>query len=269
MIRFKLLGTLEVTNETCSFTPTAPRVLSTLALLLVRSNHLVSVETIIEELWGEDHPRSAATTAQTYIYQIRRWLDDELPAAEGSELLITRPPGYALRVDPGQIDVSDFERLLAEGRALLAADRPEPAAARLREALDLWTGPPLANVQLGCVLEGHSVALEEQRNRALSLRIEADLRMGRHWELIGELRSLVAMRPYDEWYHSLLVYALAYVGRRYDALEAYHAARRILADELGLSPAPELCRIRDAVLNGSAAPPPLSCAPAEGLRRAS
>lgn len=260
MLRFKLLGPLDVTGDRPSFAPTAPRVLNTLALLLVRAGHVVPLETIIEELWGEDPPRSAARTAQTYVYQIRRWLGDEAVPAGDREMLMTRPPGYALHVDPGQLDLSDFEALLARGRDLLEHGRPGEASGALGAALDLWDGPALANIQLGRVLEGHAAALEEHRSRALNLRIEADLRLGRHRELIGELRSLVTANPYDEWYHSLLVCALAKAGRRYDALEAYHAARDLLAEDLGLSPSPELCEVHAAVLQGDAPREPLSCA---------
>jgi DNA-binding SARP family transcriptional activator len=110
---------------------------------------------------------------------------------------------------------------------------------------------PLANIRLGNILEGHAAELEERRHRALDLRIEADIRLGRYHELIAELRSLVAMNPYNEWYHSVLVSALARVGRRSDALDAFARARRILCQDLGLDPSTELCRIRDAVLEGA------------------
>jgi DNA-binding SARP family transcriptional activator len=117
---------------------------------------------------------------------------------------------------------------------------------------------PLANIRLGNILEGHAAELEERRHRALDLRIEADIRLGRYHELIAELRSLVAMNPYNEWYHSVLVSALARVGRRSDALDAFARARRILCQDLGLDPSTELCRIRDAVLEGAENPLPNS-----------
>lgn len=259
MLRFKLLGPLEVEGGGSAFAPTAPRVLNTLALLLVRTGRVVPLDTIIEELWGDEPPRSAARTAQTYVYQIRRWLAAEAGPASGEDLLVTRPPGYMLRVAPGQLDLSRFDRLLAEGRALLLDGRAGEALDPLCRALDLWTGPPMANVELGRVLESHAAALDEHRAHALNLRIEADLRLGRHRELIGELRSLVALKPYDEWYHTLLICALALSGRRYDALEAFHAARHILAEDLGLSPSPELSEVHAAVLQGEQPRTPLTC----------
>ncbi|MEV0667867.1 BTAD domain-containing putative transcriptional regulator [Actinomadura luteofluorescens] len=268
MLRFKLLGPLEVVGGGGSaFAPTAPRVLNTLALLLVRADRVVPLETIIEELWGDDPPRSAARTAQTYVYQIRRWLTAEgTPEEEGRkdddrdrDVLLTRPPGYMLGVSPDQLDLSRFDRLLAKGRGLLQDGRSAEAVEPLCDALDLWTGPPLANVELGRVLESHAAALDEHRAHALNLRIEADLRLGRHRELIGELRSLVALKPYDEWYHTLLVCSLARSGRRYDALEAFHSARHILAEDLGLSPSPELNEVHAAVLQGEQPRTPLTC----------
>ncbi|GAA1846872.1 AfsR/SARP family transcriptional regulator [Actinomadura bangladeshensis] len=259
MLHFKLLGPLEVAGGGSAFAPTAPRVLNTLALLLVRGGRVVPLDTIIEELWGDDPPRSAARTAQTYVYQIRRWLTAGAAPAGDEDVLLTRPPGYLLRVAPEQLDLSRFDRLLAEGRALLQDGRAADAVDPLCRALDLWTGPPMANVELGRVLESHAAALDEHRAHALNLRIEADLRLGRHRELIGELRSLVALKPYDEWYHTLLVCALARSGRRYDALEAFHAARHILAEDLGLSPSPELSEVHTAVLQGEQPRTPLAC----------
>ncbi|WP_205718471.1 AfsR/SARP family transcriptional regulator [Actinomadura sp. WMMA1423] len=261
MLRFKLLGPLEVAGGGGSaFAPTAPRVLNTLALLLVRADRVVPLDTIIEELWGDDPPRSAARTAQTYVYQIRRWLTSEAAAGRGDEdVLLTRPPGYMLRVSPEQLDLSRFDRLLSKGRGMLQDGRSAEAVEPLCDALDLWTGPPMANVELGRVLESHAAALDEHRAHALNLRIEADLRLGRHRELIGELRSLVALKPYDEWYHALLVCSLARSGRRYDALEAFHSARHILAEDLGLSPSPELSEVHAAVLQGEQPTTPLTC----------
>ena len=260
MLSLKILGPLEIAGGEFPSAPTAPRVLNTLALLLVRTGHIVPLETIIEELWGEKPPRSATRTAQTYIYQIRRWLAEEMGPAEIRDTLLTRQPGYMLRVDPARLDVCVFTRLLDEGRALMRDNRPEDAAMLLRKALDLWTGPPLANVKLGPVLSASATALMEQRNQALNLRLEADLRLGRHRDLIGELRSLVATNPYDEWYHGLLICALASSGRRYDALEAYQTARKIIAEQLGLSPSPELREIHAAVLGSDLPREPLTSA---------
>lgn len=256
MLQFRILGPLEVWNDRRSCAPTAPRALVTLALLIVRANHVVSLETIIKELWDDHPPRSGATTAQTYVYQLRRLIDDDVATGTGKDVLITKSPGYALLVDPEQIDLFRFQRLTSEAHRLMEIDRPDLAAGKLREALDMWPGPPLANVEPGPVLEGHVAALEEQRMQALNLRIEADLRLGRHHQMVAELRSLTVEYPYNEWYHSLLVFTLGRIGRRHEALEAYSRTCRVLSEELGLRPSNELRRIQEAVLHDWAIDPP-------------
>ncbi|MFI8997850.1 BTAD domain-containing putative transcriptional regulator [Streptomyces sp. NPDC053542] len=231
--------------------------LRTLALLLVRANHVVPLPTIVEELWGENPPRSAATTAQTYIYQLRRLVDDQAVAGPGKDFLATRAPGYVLRCAKERIDLFDFQRLTAEAQSLMDRDLPGPASVKLREALALWSGSPLANVETGPVLEGYLASLEEQRIRALNLRIEADLQLGRVHHLVEELRSLVVEHPYNEWYHSLLIFSLARVGRRHDAMQAYARTRRVLSQDLGLTPSRELLRIiQDVVLHDREERPP-------------
>ncbi|MFF1902841.1 BTAD domain-containing putative transcriptional regulator [Kitasatospora sp. NPDC058218] len=257
MLQYRILGPLEATRGHHPCTPTAPRALATLALLVVRANHVVSLDTIIKELWNDQPPRSGATTAQTYVYQLRR-LIDEAAGGTGKDVLVTKAPGYSLLAAPDEIDVFRFERLTAGAHTLMEANRPDLASVKLREALDLWSGPPLANVEVGPVLEGYVAALEEQRIHALNLRIEADLRLGRHHQMVAELRSLIVEHPYNEWYHSLLVFTLARVGRRHDALEAYARTHRVLSEDLGLAPCSELRRIQQDVLLGRQIEPPRS-----------
>lgn len=256
MLQFRILGPLEVMNGDRSCAPTAPRTLATLALLIVRANHVVALETLIKELWNHHPPRSGATTAQTYVYQLRRLIDEETEGGTAKNVLVTRAPGYTLLVEPDQIDLVRFQRLTADAHGLLAADRPDLASEKLCRALDLWSGAPLANVDAGPVLEGHVAALEEQRMQALNLRIEADLRLGRHHQMVAELRSLIVEHPYNEWYHSLLVFTLGRVGRRHDALQAYARTRQVLSEDLGLSPSNELRRIQEAVLHDRQIEPP-------------
>ncbi|KIQ64691.1 hypothetical protein TR51_10845 [Kitasatospora griseola] len=267
MLSFRILGPLEVMNDHRSCAPTAPRTLATLALLLLRANHVVPLETIIKELWNDQPPRSGATTAQTYIYQLRRLIDEET-GGDAKQVLVTRAPGYLLSVDPQQVDLFQFQRLTAEAQSLLEAGRPDQAGPKLRRALDLWSGPPLANVDAGPVLEGYVAALEEQRMQTLNLRIEADLRLGRHHQMVAELRALIVEHPYNEWYHSLLVFTLARIGRRHDALQAYARTRRVLSEELGLAPSHELRRIQQAVLHDHEIEPPQPIAPSIESRSA-
>jgi DNA-binding SARP family transcriptional activator len=248
MTAFKVLGALELLNGERICTPTAPKLRRVLALLLLCANQVVHIDYLIEELWGEDPPKSAVTQAQTYIYQLRKVITKEKLDAPGRELLLTKPPGYVLRVEPEQVDAFVFQRLVWQGRKSLENGDIETAAETLRHALDMWTGPALADVTPGRVLAAHVVPLEEQRLRALELRIQADLRLGLHRELIGELRSLVATHPLNEWFHGQLITVLSQAGRRSEALQTYQDLRTTLNGELGLEPSPELQRLQHEVL---------------------
>lgn len=253
MTRLTIMGCVGVHSDGRDVAPSSPQVLHTLALLLVRANHVVPAETIIEELWGEAPPRSATTTVQTYIYMLRRWLVAE-PAMQGLATVQTRLPGYMLSVSPELIDLHEFERLAAEGDRLVTDERLEEAATTLRAALRLWNGGVLLNVRHGRVLEGAAVHVEEAYRRAHMQCLETELLLGRGRKLIGELRATVLTQPYNEWYHSLLVCALANAGRRQDALDAFAYARQILADDLGIDPAHTLRTLHKEVLAGNPVP---------------
>lgn len=258
MLNFKVLGPLQVVNSQGVFcTPTAPKVRQVLALLLLRENQVVPVDSLIEELWGEEPPQSAVTTAQTYIYQLRRAFGRSAVTPGRTEWLITTPPGYLMYATAEQVDANSFHDLSWQGRQLLDGGRTEEAAAALRRALDLWSGPCLANVLTGRHLQAHAVHLEEERLRTLELRILADATLGRHHELIGELRGLVAAHPLNEWFHGQLIAALSRCGRRSEALHAYQSLRRVLHDQLGLDPQPELQRLQREVLTSGAPEAPV------------
>ncbi|MFB9889613.1 AfsR/SARP family transcriptional regulator [Planobispora takensis] len=249
MVEFKVLGSLEISSGGRIWHLSAPRQRQILGLLLLNANQIVDTGTLMSELWGENPPKSALTTIQTYIYQLRRFFDHERGLPSGDELIVTRPPGYLVRVPEEQVDVFAFRRLAGEGRACLAAGRPEEAARRLRLALDLWAGHPLTDVAPGQVLEAYLADLEEARLRALELRIEADLEIGRGRDLIGELRFLVATNPLNEWFHGRLMEALCQVGRRNEALGAYQELHAVLDRELGLEPSRELRQLRYRMLH--------------------
>jgi predicted ATPase/class 3 adenylate cyclase len=166
-----------------------------------------------------------------------------------STLLLTRPPGYLLRVGPGELDVERFEGLRERGRQALAAGAPQQAAALLRQALDLWQGPALADLALEPLAYGHIVRLEEQRLVCLEERIEADLAEGRHQDLVGELEALVAAHPFRERLRAHLMLALYRSGRQAEALDLYRATRATLAEELGIDPAPALQDLHRAILS--------------------
>jgi SARP family transcriptional regulator, regulator of embCAB operon len=248
LIRYTILGGVEVASDGRACTPSAPKVRQVLALLLLQANRLVQADAIIEELWADSPPKSALITAQTYIYQLRRLMKREGLNPAGGQLLISRPTGYQLQVEPRQLDIRVFQELLGLGRQLMEENRPRAAAQRFRAALDLWTGPPLTNIPLGPLLSTHAIQLEEQHLRALELRIQAEVMLSRERELIGELRFLVTAYPLNEWFHGQLIRALHRAGRRSEALEAYHQVRRVLSAELGVDPSPELQRLHHEAL---------------------
>ncbi len=270
MLKFKVLGTLEVLQDGRHCTPTPPKVLRVLAVLLLRANRVVPVETLIEELWGDTPARTAITTTQTYIYQLRKLIGMRC-SGSAEEILVTKWPGYLLRVPEGALDVENFDQLVARGRTELNEGRPGDAAETLRQALALWTDSPLANVPQGRILASYAASLEEQRMRALELRIQADGQLGRHSELIAELRALVTEHPFNEWLHGQLIKALHQVGRRSEALRAYQSVRSTLHRELGLEPSAQLQRLQHEVLvNGhreTASAPPRQPAGRGGQRR--
>ncbi|MEO3930631.1 AfsR/SARP family transcriptional regulator [Micromonosporaceae bacterium B7E4] len=251
MVRFRALGPLEIVHGGRECTPSAPKVLQVLALLVLRANQIVHMDTLIEQLWGEHPPRSALTTIQTYIYQLRRFLERNAFVGNGEEIVVTRVPGYILRVDPRQIDLQRFEQLAAIGRDQFRQGQYAEAARHLRAALALWTGSPLANVHLGGQLAGYVANLQEQRRAVLHLRIQSDIELGLHRELIGELRSLVVLHPLDEWLHGQLIRVLDRSGRRSDALMVYHGLRHTLDAELGIPPSAEIQEIHQRLLRAS------------------
>jgi DNA-binding SARP family transcriptional activator len=248
MTQFEVLGPLEVLHEGRVCTPTPPKVRTVLALLLLRANQVVMVDSLIRELWGDQPTRSAVTTIQTYIYHLRKLLARERIDTDGGVVLDSRAGGYVLRLRPEQLDAEVFKRLVDDGRQLIENDRAAEGSAVLVRALALWKGAAVADVGLGPALEAHAIHLEEQRIRALELRIQADVALGRHRELIGELRYLVGMNPLNEWFHRQLITVLGIAGRRCEALQSYHDLRRILNEELGLEPSPELQRLQRQVL---------------------
>jgi SARP family transcriptional regulator, regulator of embCAB operon len=252
MIRFKVLGTLRVTNGDRDCTPTPPKMRSVLALLLLSANRVVQIDSIIEELWGDSSPRSAITTVQTYIYHLRRLFAAERCDPPGGQLLLTKQGGYLFEIDPDQVDAQVFGCLVQQGRKQLEENRPEAATAILEKALAMWTGPALADVSTGNLLQAQAIHLEERRINALEFRIEADIRLGRERELIAELRSLVCSHPLNEWFHGQLIQVLGNSGRRSEALHAYQSLRSILREELGVDPSPELQRIQHGLLSAGA-----------------
>lgn len=249
MITFGILGPLRVEHgDTVARTPKAPKVRQLLALLLFLANQVVSTDLIIDELWGTNPPRKAVLTVQTYICHIRKIIAPTADSRGGKEILATVSPGYLLSVRSGQLDTTQFNELVDSGRAMYEQGKPQQATVLLRQALALFRGPVLVDVDTGQVLQPYKVRFEEDRASALALRIQADLALGRHRELIGELKSLTASHPLDEWAHARLMEALSGAGRRSEALDTYQHLRKVLDRELGIAPSPELQRLQHQIL---------------------
>ncbi|WP_371671408.1 AfsR/SARP family transcriptional regulator [Streptomyces sp. NBC_00289] len=227
------------------------------ALLALQADEVVSVASLVEEVWGESPPRSVQTTLQTYILQIRHVIgaalgDERAELPHGAKsVLVTEPGGYRLDTQGGLIDAREYDALSSVGhRALEQGDWAE-AASYFGRALALWHGRALADVQCGAQLEVEATRLDESRMSVLHGRIEADLRLGRHHELVGELSGLAARHPLHEGLHEQLMLALYRAGRRSDALEVYRHLRNALNQSLGLDPSPGLEHLHRAVLDSS------------------
>jgi DNA-binding SARP family transcriptional activator len=250
---FRILGPLEVHADGEPLSLAGIKQRSVLALLLLNANEAVSVDRLVDELWPELARERAVAALQVHVWQLRKRLEPgRAPGAPG-RVLVTKAPGYLIRVAPGELDLERFEAACAQGRAALAAGDPEVAAARLRDALALWRGPPLADLGFEPFAQTEVARLQELRAAALEDRIEADLRRGRHAELVGELELLVRGEPLRERLRGQLMLALYRAGRQADALAAYRAARAMLGDELGLEPTPELRQLERAILTHDAA----------------
>ncbi|HKR97947.1 MAG TPA: BTAD domain-containing putative transcriptional regulator, partial [Candidatus Dormibacteraeota bacterium] len=240
-MQFRILGPLEVAEgDRLVSLPGAQR--SLLGLLLLSANEVVSADRLIDELWGEEVPESGRTALQVRVSQLRK----ALGGAGGR--IVTRAPGYVLRVDADELDLYRFERLVSE------ADGAEPAevAAKLREALGLWRGAPLVDLSDASFAQPAIKRLEELRLAASEKRIEADLALGRHADLVGELETLVEEHPWREGLHAQLMLALYRCGRQADALAAYQNARRVLVEQLGIEPSAPLRELEQAILRQEA-----------------
>jgi DNA-binding SARP family transcriptional activator len=236
MMRFRLLGPLEIRTGTDDWQGIgAPKWRSVLAALLINAGQIVPADVLIDEVWGETRPAKAGNLISIYVLRLRRLLGDT-----DSTVLVTRAPGYQLRLGPGDTDAQVFEALVREGRRAYTAGDPERAAAQLAEALALWHGSPLADVPPTSLIETEAERLADLRLDAAELRITAELACGSHAQVIPELRRLLADHALRENLWLLLMRALDGAGRHAEALEAYGQARSVLAEELGVDPGAEL-----------------------------
>jgi YVTN family beta-propeller protein len=247
-MEFRILGPLEVCSEGRELSLGGAKQRALLAVLLLHANEVVSVDRLVDELWGDRPPATASKVVQVYVSQLRKALRGRRGRDEEERVLVTRPPGYMLRVEPGQLDVDRFEELVDQARQELAAGSARRAAHMLLEALALWRGPALADFALDAFAQSEIARLEEARISAVEERIEADLALGRHSELVGELESLVTAHPFRERLRGQLMLALYRCDRQAEALAAYRDARRLLIEELGLEPSQALQGLEKAIL---------------------
>ena len=241
MLQFRILGPLEVERDGAPIRLTAPKQRATLAILLLSANRVIPVEGLADALYAGAPPVTAVTQVQRQISELRKALGSDAP-------IETRPPGYLLRVGSEQLDLQRFERLA--GDAALCRSRGDVAAAAdlFREALAIWRGAPLADLGYESFARPVIERLDEIRLEALEQRLDADLALGRHAAVVGELEELIAEHPLRERFCALLMLALYRSGRQADALAAYRRARAALVDELGLEPTAALRDLEQAIL---------------------
>jgi DNA-binding SARP family transcriptional activator/streptogramin lyase len=233
-MEFRILGPLEVIDEGRPVVLQRGKQLALLAYLLLHPNELVSADRLIDALWGERPPPTAAKILQNAVSQLRRAL--------GEDRLVTQPPGYRFRLEQDELDLHRFEQLAQEGRM-------KRDAQVLRDALAIWRGEPLANLRDELFAQHAARQLEEARLSVLEDRIDADLAAGRDAVLVPELEQLIAAEPLRERAYGQLMLALYRDGRQADALETYQRARKMLSQEVGLEPSPQLQELERRMLN--------------------
>jgi YVTN family beta-propeller protein len=240
MIDFRILGPLEAMDGTRRMSLGGAKQQAVLAILLLNHGEVVSVDRLVDELWGEEPPDTAVKTVQVYVSRLRKEL--------GDGLVVTRGSGYVLDIEPGQLDAARFERLADAGRERLEHGEATAARDLLQRALDTWSGSPLADLAYEEFAQAEIARLGELRLLTLEERIEADLALGRHASLVPELETLVRDHPARERLRAQLMLALYRSGRQADALASYQEARRAFAEHLGLEPSRELQALEQAIL---------------------
>jgi DNA-binding SARP family transcriptional activator len=245
-VEFLILGPLEVLDGDLPIEIAGSKRRALLALLVLRANEVIRTDRLIDDLWGERPPANATAALQNHVSRLRKSL--------GADVLIRREWGYALRTPPESIDLRRFEGLVREADPLPAGER----ALKLGEAMTLWRGAALSDLSNEPALQHDLARLEELRVSTIERRVDADLEAGRNSELIGELETLIAQHPLREHLRSQLILALYRAGRQAEALEVYRETRRVLAEELGLDPSPELRELERAILRQD---PSLAAAP--------
>ena len=249
-MRFRILGPLEVQTADGWVPIGAAKWRAVLARLLLSGGQIVSTDTLIHELWGDNPPARAPNLVSIYVLRLRRFIGDH-----DGRVLKTRSPGYQLELGRDDLDTQRFGILMSDGREALTAGDPRRAAGVLADSLALWRGKALADIPLSTFIEAEAERLDELRFAALELRIEADIACGRHRDVIPDLRRMLADQPLKEELWVLLMRALDGAGRRAEALTVYDQARAAIAEQLGVDPGPEMRRLFQDLLAADQAGP--------------
>jgi len=243
-MKFGVLGPLMLdNNEDTSCVPTAPKARHLLTLLMINANQIVSVDTCVDELWQSAPPRSAVSVLQTYVLQIRRLLR----AADAQEILVTHNRSYQLLVPAASFDRAVFASTTGRARAAVLRTDDRVDADLFDSALNLWRGPAMADIPDGPIIAVHRIELEELRFGAMEQRGEAYLRLGRHRELLADLRALAGTYPLRENVQAQLMVALYRSGRRAEAIGTFDRLRGLMGKEFGLDPVPRMQRLYQAI----------------------
>nr|WP_256327970.1 AfsR/SARP family transcriptional regulator [Prauserella marina] len=247
-----VLGPLSVTVNGVNCAPSAPKLRSVLAMLLVDAGQVVPVSSLMRELWDDAPPVSGLTTLQTYILNVRRLfgsITGLTPAEVSKEILVTKAGGYLLQTAARALDVHRYHALVGTGREALSDGQDKVGVRRMTDALRVWRGPALVDVPVGRVLESKRRQFEESRLVVLEYLVDAELRLGMYREVLTELAALTVENPLHEGMHAQYMRALYSSGRRAQALEVFRRLRTDLVDELGLEPGPAVQRLHQAILN--------------------
>lgn len=248
-MRYEILGSMRIVSESREFELRSRKMQALLATLLVHYDQVVPSDLLLNELWGEHQPRRADASLHVYISQLRKFISN----MEGAQSnILTKSPGYMLSIGAAEFDFENFHDLLSKGRELFGDGRPKEAAAILSEAIELHRGPVLGGLPCGPMVNNFATMVEELRLECLEILLEANLAIGRHRALIGQLYALIAEHPLREVFYGLLMTALHRCGRSADAIRVYHRARSIIVEELGVDPGRPLRELFQVVLTDSA-----------------
>ncbi|MFB7634681.1 BTAD domain-containing putative transcriptional regulator [Streptomyces sp. NPDC056149] len=251
-MRFSILGPLSVTGNGRDRTPSAPKHRQMLVLMLMNANRVVSMAQFVEELWDYNPPPRAVAAVHTYVMQVRRSLQSGRTSPADPERIVTRDQGYLFRVHDDELDLHTYEHRLRAGHTALDAGALDAGARHIRAAHDMWHGPVFVDAPAGPLLRAALAALEGDRLESVVRRVDAELQLGRHHQLLAELHALVHQDPTHEQLAGHLMLALYRSGRRADALTVFHRLRRALREELGTSPRPDTHHLVTDILAGHA-----------------